>query len=533
MAELTRNVRASQRELAAADARATLEEQTRLALWRMDAAGSAILLRENQWPFSVKGIPPQPPAKLHFEVRLGKLTTTDGDVAQLEELKSLLPKDGGVESVFCNAARSGESAWQAIAKDNEVLKSMAQVRNQTANQSLNRYDPGYQVESNTIEQVQRAKVVESQFSNFNNPTAMPIGSPAAPVANLRPVWLGGELVLLRSLPGETQGFQGAWLDVGQASKLLLDEIPDLLPAAALKPLTAPANDPLALVSLPFLLKRGASVPPSVPAWNGVLIAGWAAVVCAIAAVAILVRGVIRLSERRASFVSAVTHELRTPLTTFRLYSDMLETGAVKPEKRGDYLRVLSREADRLSHLVENVLAFSRIERGSARSHVSETAIEAFLTSQHERWSARLATAGLQLVIHPAPDLKLRADLTALEHILFNLIDNAAKYLGNQPAPRIEIGASTDGQETLCYVRDNGLGIEACYHEKIFGLFDKLDQQSEGSGIGLALAKRIITIHGGRLWVESDGPGSGSTFFFALPVGPLQQAAADKAGLVSG
>ena len=135
---------------------------------------------------------------------------------------------------------------------------------------------------------------------------------------------------------------------------------------------------------------------------------------------LLVRGVMRLSERRASFVSAVTHELRTPLTTFRLYSDMLESGAVKEEKRGDYLRVLSREADRLSHLVENVLAFSRIERGNARSNVRDAAAGSLLEESRERLEARLATAGLVLEMDSSCPLRVRADTAAVEHILFNL-----------------------------------------------------------------------------------------------------------------
>ena len=141
-----------------------------------------------------------------------------------------------------------------------------------------------------------------------------------------------------------------------------------------------------------------------------------AVVLAVLATSLLVRGIMRLSERRASFVSAVTHELRTPLTTFRLYSDMLESGAVKEEKRGHYLSVLSREADRLSHLVENVLAFSRIERGNARSKVEETPVGELLERSRERFEARLATAGLTLDIETSDSTHVRADTAAVEHI---------------------------------------------------------------------------------------------------------------------
>ncbi|NQU20134.1 MAG: GHKL domain-containing protein, partial [Candidatus Nealsonbacteria bacterium] len=111
-----------------------------------------------------------------------------------------------------------------------------------------------------------------------------------------------------------------------------------------------------------------------------------------------------------------------------------------------------------------------------------------------------------------------ADRRRLLEVLQNLIDNAVKYMGDQPRPRIEIGSRRDGNETVCYVRDNGIGIDPRYGERIFGLFDQLDQSIDGTGIGLALARRIIEIHGGRIWVESDGLGHGSTFCFTVNSG---------------
>jgi signal transduction histidine kinase len=97
----------------------------------------------------------------------------------------------------------------------------------------------------------------------------------------------------------------------------------------------------------------------------------------------------------------------------------------------------------------------------------------------------------------------------------NLIDNAVKFVAEQPNPRVGIGAREDGDETVFYVRDNGIGIDPRYHEKIFDLFDKLDQGTEGTGVGLAIVKRIVEVHGGRIWVESGGTGKGTTFCFTL------------------
>ncbi len=97
----------------------------------------------------------------------------------------------------------------------------------------------------------------------------------------------------------------------------------------------------------------------------------------------------------------------------------------------------------------------------------------------------------------------------------NLIDNAVKFMGHQPESRVEIGVEQKDGEVVCFVRDNGNGIEPRYHEKIFGLFDRLNH--EGEGTGLALVKRIVGVHGGRTWVESEGPNRGSTFLFTLPL----------------
>ena len=131
----------------------------------------------------------------------------------------------------------------------------------------------------------------------------------------------------------------------------------------------------------------------------------------------------------------------------------------KPEKRGDYLRVLSREADRLSHLVENVLAFSKIERGSARASVRELAVADLLAPMRERLEARLATAGLTLEMDletPAAATLVKVDSAAVEHILFNLVDNAFKH-GRAP---VSVRLGHDGRALVLDVCDLGAGYSA-------------------------------------------------------------------------
>jgi two-component system, chemotaxis family, sensor kinase Cph1 len=108
------------------------------------------------------------------------------------------------------------------------------------------------------------------------------------------------------------------------------------------------------------------------------------------------------------------------------------------------------------------------------------------------------------------------DRVRLVEVMQNLIENSAKYSYSQPSPWIEIGSLEDPQgRNVIFVRDNGIGIAPQFHERIFGLFNKLDTHAEGTGIGLTLVKRIIEVHGGKIWVESE-LGKGATFFFTLP-----------------
>ena len=108
------------------------------------------------------------------------------------------------------------------------------------------------------------------------------------------------------------------------------------------------------------------------------------------------------------------------------------------------------------------------------------------------------------------------DRARLVEVLQNLVDNAAKFMGDQKHPRVEIGMREQAGERVFFVRDNGIGIDPRFRERVFGLFEKLDPDSEGSGVGLALIKRIVDQHHGRVWVESEGKGKGTTVCFTLP-----------------
>ncbi len=116
-----------------------------------------------------------------------------------------------------------------------------------------------------------------------------------------------------------------------------------------------------------------------------------------------------------------------------------------------------------------------------------------------------------------PDMpEVNVDRARVREAVMNLIENAVKFMGDQQNPEIRIGVESNDGEPVFFVRDNGIGIDPKYFGKLFNLFEKLDAKKEGSGIGLAIVKRIIEVQGGRIWVESDGPGKGVTFLFTLP-----------------
>ncbi|MEO7099746.1 MAG: HAMP domain-containing sensor histidine kinase [Luteolibacter sp.] len=546
MTWLTRGVLASEKERTVAESRADLEERTRLALWRMDAVGAAIVLGENRHPpadyESNAAFPAttDPAVRLHFQLRqLGKLTSPEGSERKehFENLRKLLntnPLPGDEWSTLTCAAEAGENAWQAVPK--EALKSQsdnAVIRQQKGGQEV-RNDIQYQNNFNGTERAQRAKSVGEALNNssqtLDQKQVFEI-SPAVEIAELgtmRSIWVGGNLFLLRQLtaaiPGSVEKrVQGVWLDHEALKQRLLAEVKDLLPTAVLTPImSSAADDPLALVSFPFHLQRNEVPPTAVSTLNGPLLVGWGAVLLALLTASLLVHAIMRLSERRASFVSAVTHELRTPLTTFRLYSDMLESGAVREEKRGDYLRVLSREADRLSHLVENVLAFSKIERGSARATVRELRVADLLAPMRERLEARLATASLTLEMDletPGAAKIVRVDSAAVEHILFNLIDNAAKYAAAGDPPLVKISIEATPREVEIIVSDHGPGIPFSEHRRVFRAFHKSAREAAesrpGVGLGLALSRRLAKSLGGAL--DCAASDHGARFILRIPL----------------
>jgi len=216
------------------------------------------------------------------------------------------------------------------------------------------------------------------------------------------------------------------------------------------------------------------------------------------------------------FTYTVSHDLKSPGITIGGFVGLLEEDArsgnmIKLEK--DLERI--REAkDKMHRLLNELLELSRI--GRLMNPPLDVPFASIVEEALALTKGRLMAG--QIEVEVAKDLPtVHGDRQRLVEVVQNLVDNAAKFMDDQAQPQIEIGICEEKGEKIFFVRDNGLGIDPAFHEKIFGLFDKLDPKTEGTGVGLALVKRIIEVHNGRIWVESSGKGQGSTFLFTLPI----------------
>jgi two-component system, chemotaxis family, sensor kinase Cph1 len=215
------------------------------------------------------------------------------------------------------------------------------------------------------------------------------------------------------------------------------------------------------------------------------------------------------------FIYTVSHDLKSPLITINTFLGFVSEG-VDAGNTGDLQADMERiykATDKMGKLLSEILELSRI--GRMGNPPSDAPMADVVNDALEIMSGRLVDNGVEISLAPGLPI-LHGDRPRLQEVFQNLIENSLKFMGDQPHPRIEIGARVDGEETVLFVKDNGIGIDPLFHEKVFGLFDKLDPRTEGTGIGLALVKRIVEVHGGRIWVESDGLGHGSAFRFTLP-----------------
>jgi len=215
-----------------------------------------------------------------------------------------------------------------------------------------------------------------------------------------------------------------------------------------------------------------------------------------------------------TFVYTVSHDLKAPLVSLQGMTDLLlQDHSEKLDGKGHhYLERLRVNVQHMERLISDLLALSRA--GREGQPPEEVSLDEVLDGLMAEYSEKIQSRGIRVTRHPLPTLwGIR---TQIEQVMANLLGNAIKYLGATSSPLIEIGARDEGETVECYVRDNGIGIDPAYHEKIFEIFQRLKEtEAEGTGVGLAIVKKIIEGVGGRTWVES-AKGQGATFYFTWP-----------------
>jgi PAS domain S-box-containing protein len=214
------------------------------------------------------------------------------------------------------------------------------------------------------------------------------------------------------------------------------------------------------------------------------------------------------------YTYTVSHDLKSPLITIRGFAGLLEDDALKGDPlqlKKDIHRIVE-AADTMQALLADLLELSRI--GRIVNPPEKTPFGKIVHEAVELLEGPLTRRGVTVEIAPyLPDVNV--DHARIREVMVNLIENALKFLGDQPDPIIRIGMDMKDETPVFFVQDNGIGIDPRYLERIFNLFERLDTSAAGTGIGLTIVRRIIEMHGGRIWAESEGPGKGTTFRFTL------------------
>lgn len=249
------------------------------------------------------------------------------------------------------------------------------------------------------------------------------------------------------------------------------------------------------------------------------------------------RGVTRtmeLAKLKSDIVSNVSHELRTPLALIRLYAETLELGRVPDDERKlEYYRIVRKESERLTALINNILDFSRIEAGKKEYEFRETDLPALVRETLDSYHYQIEQNGFRYEEHIGSDIPpVRVDREAIARSLLNLVNNAIKYSSDEKF--LAVSLYRENGSVKLDVVDHGIGIPRTEQHKIFDKFyrvcDPMCHDNKGSGLGLALVQHIVSAHGGKISVESS-PGKGSRFSITLPL-ESQAAPADTSSMAT-
>ncbi len=228
---------------------------------------------------------------------------------------------------------------------------------------------------------------------------------------------------------------------------------------------------------------------------------------------------LKLAALKSDFVSTVSHEFRTPLMSIRYLAELLQRGRVPDDsKKQQYYETITNESERLSRLVENILDFSKIESGMKEYRMEETDIAALAADVAARFQQQAELRDFNLETELADDMPgIVVDKDAVSRALFNLLDNAVKYSGDNPWVRLR--GWCDGNQVFLEVADNGIGISRSEQQKVFQKFYRSERalagNVKGSGIGLTLVDHIVRAHGGEVILDSE-PGKGTKVTIQLP-----------------
>jgi light-regulated signal transduction histidine kinase (bacteriophytochrome) len=241
------------------------------------------------------------------------------------------------------------------------------------------------------------------------------------------------------------------------------------------------------------------------------------------------RAALQSNYELEQFAYVASHDLREPLRLVVAYLDLLtkHSAARLDPKATGYIRVATECATRLQALIDGLLRYARI--GARQNLYAATDASELLRRALADLSVLIEESGARVSFDPLPTVEV--DPPQIEQVFQNLISNAIKFRGSD-SPRVHVRAERDQGYWVFHVEDNGVGIHPDAHERVFQMFQRLHRSDEyaGNGIGLAISKRIVQRHGGRIWVESR-VGSGSCFTFTLPaLKTLRPRAASDAAL---
>jgi PAS domain S-box-containing protein len=228
---------------------------------------------------------------------------------------------------------------------------------------------------------------------------------------------------------------------------------------------------------------------------------------------------IRMLEQKNAelerFTYTVSHDLKSPLITIKGFASLLEDDALSadPLQLKKDVRRITDAAETMQELLVDVLELARV--GKIISPPEKTPFGKIAHEAIDLLAGPLAEKGVSVEI-PADLPDVYVDHARIREVMTNLIENAIKSFTDRPDPVIRIGVDRSGDTPVFFVKDNGIGIDPRYLERIFNLFEKLNASAHGTGVGLTIVRRIIEVHGGKIWAESEGPGKGTTFKFTLP-----------------